>query len=245
MNVKLENMNRKTIFISLAAILLMSCHATASKQKAAPVDNGSLVEKLKAVEKAAAPQYAAFDSIYRKYAELMRWGDDSKARELEPQLQELYGAYEAAVDSLFGVYVYGTPFVDMEMYDLNEEPVKLSQWAGKGNPVLIDFWASWCGPCRQEMPNVVSNYAKYHDKGFEVVGISFDNKLNAWKKAVESLGMKWPQMSDLQGWGSIGAKTYGVTSIPASFLLDGEGKIIGVNLRGEKLGKKLQEIYGF
>ena len=93
------------------------------------------------------------------------------------------------------------------------------------------------------MPNVVANYKKYHDKGFEIVGVSFDSKGDVWKKAVSELGMTWPQMSDLKGWESAGAKVYGITSIPASVLLDAEGKIIGMNLRGEALGEKLAEIY--
>jgi peroxiredoxin len=90
---------------------------------------------------------------------------------------------------------------------------------------------------------VVENYKKYHAKGFEIIGISFDRSAEPWKKAVEQMGMTWPQLSDLGYWQSAAAGIYGINSIPASILFDGEGKIIATNLRGEKLGEKLQELY--
>ena len=138
----------------------------------------------------------------------------------------------------------GSMYTDMTINDLDGKARKLSEWVGKGNYVMIDFWASWCGPCRQEMPNVVANYEKYHKKGFEIIGISFDQKADAWKNAVAQMKMEWPQLSDLGGWQSAAAGVYGVNSIPASILLDGTGKIVAVNLRAEKLGEKLKEIYG-
>jgi len=139
----------------------------------------------------------------------------------------------------------GKMFTDMTIKDIDGKERKLSEWVGKGQYVLIDFWASWCGPCRQEMPNVVANYAKYHEKGFEIIGMSFDQKADAWKKAVEQMGMKWPQLSDLGGWQSAAVEVYGISSIPASILLDGTGKIVALDLRADKLGAKLREIYGF
>jgi len=139
----------------------------------------------------------------------------------------------------------GKMFMDMTMNDMGGKPQKLSQWCGKGNYVLIDFWASWCGPCRREMPNVVENYAKYHAKGFEIIGVSFDSKAEAWQNAVKMLGMAWPQLSDLKGWKSEGASLYGITSIPSNVLLDKDGKIMAVNLMDSELGEKLKELYGF
>ena len=139
----------------------------------------------------------------------------------------------------------GNMFIDMTIPDMDGKDRKLSEWLGQGQYVMIDFWASWCGPCRQEMPNVVANYAKYHEKGFEIIGISFDQKAEPWKKSVEQMGMKWPQLSDLGYWKSAAAGVYGISSIPSSILFDGQGKIIATDLRGEKLGQKLQELYGF
>jgi thiol-disulfide isomerase/thioredoxin len=135
-------------------------------------------------------------------------------------------------------------FHELTMKDMEDREVKLSQWAGKGNYVLVDFWASWCGPCRQEMPNVIQNYERYHAKGFEVVGVSFDQKKDAWVAAVQQMGMRWPQMSDLKGWQCAASDIYGIRSIPASVLLDPQGKIIAIDLRGNALGAKLKEIYG-
>lgn len=139
----------------------------------------------------------------------------------------------------------GKMFMDMTLNDMAGKPRKLSEWCGKGNYVLIDFWASWCGPCRREMPNVVANYAKYHAKGFEIVGVSFDKSGDSWRAAVKKLGMTWPQISDLKYWKAEAVSLYGITSIPSNILLDKDGRIIAVNLMGDDLGNKLKEVYGF
>ncbi|MEQ1743905.1 MAG: TlpA disulfide reductase family protein [Saprospiraceae bacterium] len=114
----------------------------------------------------------------------------------------------------------------------------------RGKTVLIDFWASWCGPCRRENPNVVALYNKYKDKGFDILGVSLDREEGAWKKAIEQDGLNWHHISDLQGWKSAHAAMYSVSSIPQTLLLDKEGKIIQRNLRGEQLAEKLKEIFG-
>ena len=139
--------------------------------------------------------------------------------------------------------IIGKPFTDLEMNDTEGKAHKLSEYCGKGHYVLIDFWASWCGPCRMEMPNVKENYEKYHAKGFDVVGLSFDNKADAWKKAINEMGLNWIHLSDLKGWRSIAAQTYGIQGIPASLLVNPEGIIVARDLRGEALGKKLAEIF--
>ena len=135
----------------------------------------------------------------------------------------------------------GKPFVDVELNDPQDQPVKLSTWIGKGTYVLVDFWASWCGPCRRENPNVVAMYKKYHEKGFDIVGISRDRAKDKWVEAIAKDGLIWNHVWDKD---AVAAQKYAVDFIPTMFLYDKEGNLIARGLHGESLRAKLKEIFG-
>ena len=136
----------------------------------------------------------------------------------------------------------GQKFIDFSMPDPEGNTIKLSDIISKNKYTLIDFWASWCGPCRAEIPNVIAAYKEYNKKGFGIVGVSLDNDAEKWKAAIKDLKMPWPHMSDLKGWQCEGAALYGVNSIPATVLVAQDGTIIERNLRGEAIKTKLAEL---
>ncbi len=138
----------------------------------------------------------------------------------------------------------GAKIPDFEMNDINGKPSTIYKEIAGKKVVIIDFWASWCPPCRAEMPNLVKLYAEYKNKGLGIVGISLDSDIEAWKKETAIQGITWRQLSDLQGWKNAAAALFAVRSIPQVFIVDGEGTILAKNLRGEALDKFIAEKLG-
>ncbi len=170
------------------------------------------------------------------------------------QLEPIVNSYDAKLDKSQWVQLLrnnlaitkrtqdGQMFTDITLKTPDDQSMSLSDYAGKGKYVLIDFWASWCRPCRMANPHVVKLYNQYKDKGFEIVGISLDRDKKEWVDAIAADGLTWPQMSDLKFWQSEAAKLYSVNSIPYTILLDKEGKIIAKGLYAEQLDEKLAEL---
>lgn len=171
---------------------------------------------------------AVIEPIYKGLSENLRksTGGQEFAKEIEASRATSIGAVAPA----------------FTQNDTNDKPVSLADF--KGKYVLVDFWASWCGPCRAENPNVVTAYNEYKDKNFTILGVSLDQpgKKDAWLGAIKADGLAWTQVSDLQGWKNSVAAQYGVKGIPQNFLVGPDGKIVAKNLRGEGLHKKLKEL---
>jgi len=157
---------------------------------------------------------------------------DTELGKKAPEIIEAIKRQEEA-QKIQKALVAGAAFPDFEEKDVAGKPVSIAKY--KGKVVLIDFWATWCGPCVHELPNVIKAYEKHHDKGFEIIGISLDQDKEKLTSFTEEKKMTWQQYFDGKGWGNKLAEKYGIQSIPATFLLDGNGKIIGRDLRGEAL----------
>jgi thiol-disulfide isomerase/thioredoxin len=136
----------------------------------------------------------------------------------------------------------GQPYLDFTQETPEGNFLALSELVGKSKLLLVDFWASWCGPCRAENPNVVAVYNDYHEKGFDILGVSLDMNKENWIKAIETDGLIWHNVSDLKYWNNAAAQDYAISSIPSNLLIDENGIIIAKNLRGEDLRKKVEEI---
>jgi peroxiredoxin len=177
------------------------------------------------------------------YSEVI--GNTEKANELLKQLKtefqgtqfvadlEKQEAAAAAAKKIQDGLVVGAKFPDFNVSDLNGKSLSVANY--KGKVVLIDFWATWCGPCVAELPNVLDTYQKYHSQGFAIVGVSLDEDRQKLESFVKEKNMTWQQYFDGKGWQNELAVKYGIEAIPATFLLDGNGKIIGKDLRGEEL----------
>jgi peroxiredoxin len=193
-------------------------------------------EKTDAVAKIVYMKAMLYDQIFNdpaKAAELVKQLKiDFQGTEFVAALEKREAAHLAA-EKVQAALTVGAQFPDFGEKDVDGKPLSIASF--KGKVVLVDFWATWSGTCRAELPHVLAAYRKYHDQGFEILGISLDQDQEKLTGFTKAMNMTWPQYFDGQGWGNKLAMKYGIESIPATFLLDGKGNIIGKNLRGEEL----------
>jgi peroxiredoxin len=168
---------------------------------------------------------------------------EARFNSIDPSVRSSETGKQLAQNIAFSkIGAVGTDAIDFTQNDVNGKPVTLSSF--KGKYVLVDFWASWCRPCRAENPNVVKVYNKFKDKNFTILGVSLDQQKEAWVRAIQTDHLGWNHVSDLQQWNNAVAQLYHIQSIPGNFLIDPNGKIIAKDLRGSDLEQKLCQLFG-
>ncbi|HEY8954636.1 thioredoxin-like domain-containing protein [Chitinophaga sp.] len=225
------------------------------RYEAATDNNDTAVARLDAVLKASLGEsllkgrefFAAHPDSYVSLIYMLWYLKQFEPRDLEPLLNNLsprlhateeWKSMTAALAIMKKTAVGATP----DFTQNNTEGVGVPLSSLRGKYVLVDFWASWCVPCRKENPNVVKAYEKFRSRNFEIMSVSLDNNKENWLKAIEEDHLTWIHVSDLKGWKNDVAVEYGISSVPQNFLLDPNGRVIAKNLRGEELGKKLEEL---
>jgi len=243
---EMEKLNKEVLALQGKYQNAMTTGNTSEADKA-KIDYQAIIDNNKVYTKNFVKEHS--NSVVSAYITLFQLADqidvaelDSLASKFAPELSK--SEYVVKINERIQEQkktAIGVVAPDFTMNDPEGKPIQLSSLRGK--IVLVDFWAAWCGPCRQENPNVVKLYQQYHDKGFEILGVSLDKNKEDWLKAIKSDNLTWMHVSDLQYWQNAAARLYGVNAIPQSFLLDKDGKIIGKGLRGEQLANKLMELF--
>lgn len=243
---EMEKLNKDVMALQQKYQNAMSTGDTGEADKA-KIDYQAMIDNNKVYTKNFVKDHA--NSVVAAYIALVQLANQADAKELE-SLTNLFAPelatteYVVKLKEIIGQLKkteVGAVAPDFTMNDPEGKPVSLSSLRGK--VVMIDFWASWCAPCRQENPNVVKLYQQYHPKGFEIIGVSLDRTKEDWTKAIKDDQLTWIHVSDLQYWQNATARLYGVNAIPQTYLLDKEGKIIAKSLRSEQLAAKLAELF--